>query len=110
MKRACADFKKQQQSRETVCEDVLSLLSLLANKTRFKILCLLREGSFCVSDIVDAVDQGGASNTSQQLRMLSLSGIVARHRKSKSVIYSLKNKKVKRLLRVLETMYLEDES
>ena len=100
------DIKKRFQSSERVCEKVMDILSLISSKTRFRILCALKEGDFCVNDIVDMIGQGKVSNVSQQLRLLTMAGIVERCRDRKQVIYHLKDDKIRKMIGFLEEHYL----
>ncbi|MDD5676200.1 MAG: metalloregulator ArsR/SmtB family transcription factor [Chitinivibrionales bacterium] len=95
------------KSQETVCHKVLSTLSLFANKSRFRILCALCEGDFCVSELVGVVGQGKTSNISQQLKMLSLAGLIGSSRDHKKIIYRLKDVRVRAIVRFLEQNYVK---
>ena len=90
------------------CERVLQVFSLFSNEKRFKILCCLREGDFCVSEIVDRVG-GTVSNISQQLKLLTLSGYLSRKRVERSVYYHLKDQRIRALLEYLYKQYGGDE-
>lgn len=46
------EIKNRFKENELVCEKVLNIFSLISNKTRFRILCLLKEADLCVNDIV----------------------------------------------------------
>jgi ArsR family transcriptional regulator len=100
------EIKNRFQESEKVCEKVLNILSLISNKTRFRILCALKEGDFCVNDIVDLIQLGKISNISQQLRLLNMAGIVEKYREQKQVFYHLKDEKVKKMITFLEEHYL----
>jgi DNA-binding transcriptional ArsR family regulator len=86
------------------CENTLSLLSLLANKTRFHILCTLLEGEFCVNDIKEAVGANKVSNISIQLKSLTLAKVITRKKKERKVLYSLTNTKIIQLVKYLQTI------
>ena len=83
------------------------MFTLFSNEKRFKILCLLDEGDFCVNEIARMVD-GKTSNVSQQLRMLTLAGYLEKRREDKSVIYHLKDQKIKKVLRFLYREFGQD--
>ena len=89
------------------CQEVLQSLSLFSNRTRFQILCLLREDNFCVSDIADIISESKISNVSQQLKMLTLAGILRKTRREKQVFYQLVDDKIKRLIDFLHTEYID---
>ena len=99
-------IKERFQDSEKVCEKVMDILSLISNKTRFRILCALKEGDFCVNDIVDMIQLGKISNISQQLRLLTMAGIIERYRDRKQVIYHLKDEKIRKMIGFLEKHYL----
>jgi ArsR family transcriptional regulator len=101
-----AAVKAKFKSQEAVCHKVLSTLSLFANKSRFRILCALCEGEFCVSELVEAVCLGKVSNISQQLKMLTLAGLIESSRKNKNIIYRLKDERVRAIVKFLELHYV----
>ena len=76
------------------CDRILKMFSLFSNDTRFRILCVLKEGDFCVNDIVEFVG-GKHSNISQQLKMLTLAGYLTKERRERSVYYHLDDEKIK---------------
>ena len=53
-------------------------------------------------DIVDTIQTGKLSNVSQQLRILTLAGVLEKTRERQRVIYHLKDRKLARLIKVLE--------
>ena len=106
-----SDWKKSESGPATKlfssnerCEKVLSVFSLFSNRYRFKILCLLTEGDFCVSEIAETVG-GKHSNISQQLKMLTLAGYLTKRRENKSIYYHLEDVSIKKLLRFLHAEY-----
>jgi ArsR family transcriptional regulator len=80
----------------------------MSNKTRFRILCLLSEGDFCVNEIVDAIQTGKLSNVSQQLRILTLAGVLEKTREQQRVIYHLTDRRLAKLIKVLEREYEQE--
>jgi DNA-binding transcriptional ArsR family regulator len=87
------------QDHET-CKTLVGMLSLLSNPIRFRALCLLSSGEFCVNDIVRLVG-GKGSNISQQLRMLTLAGYIAKRRDGKQIFYELVDEKIRSLVEFL---------
>lgn len=79
---------------------MMSMLSLVSNQIRFRILCLLTVGSFCVNDIVEFVG-GKSSNVSQQLKILLLAGYIANERVGKQIYYRLDDERVRALIEFL---------
>jgi len=104
------EIKNHFKENEKVCEKVLNIFSLISNKTRFRILCLLKEGDFCVNDIVDLIQLGKISNISQQLRLLSMADILVKRREKKQIFYHLKDEKIKKMIVFLEENYLNRNS
>jgi len=100
------EIKNRFQGNEIVCENVMDIFSLISNKTRFRILCALKEGDFCVNEIVDLIQLGKISNVSQQLRLLSMAKIIENQRDQKKIIYHLKDEKVRKMIAFLEENYL----
>ena len=100
-------IKDKFNSREMVCEKMINLFSLLSNKIRFRILCLLLEDDFCVTDIVKIIQIGKISNVSQQLKLLTMSGIIENRREKKQIFYSMKNEKIRELISYLQENYFE---
>jgi ArsR family transcriptional regulator len=96
---------KSKFTKERVrCLAIMDILSLVSNKTRFQILCALHEDDFCVNELVEIVG-GKMSNVSQQLKSLSLAGIVTRRREEQRIIYSLTDDKVRNLLTYLQQQF-----
>ena len=97
------------QEQDAVCRTVLTTLSLFANKTRFRILCALAQGEFCVNDLVEVVGTGKSPHISQQLKMLSLAGLIQSERRQKRVFYRLKDRRVKKIIHFLEKHYVNKD-
>ena len=96
--------KSDFQSSEATCNRVITVIQLLANKTRFRIVCLLTHGEFCVNDIVEVVG-GRLSNVSQQLKTLTLAGIIERRRDQKNVLYSLRDERVRQMINLFREQF-----
>ena len=113
MKNKTADVKKIKarfENNELVCEKIIGLFSLLSNKIRFRIVCLLMEGDFCVSEIVDIIQIGKISNISQQLKLLTMSGIVEKRRDKKNIYYQLVHEELQHIMTFLHDNYLNTET
>ncbi len=100
------DLKKRFEENELICEKVIDLFTLFSNKARFRILCMLLEGDFCVTEIVETVKIGKISNVSQQLRLLTLAGLLEKRRDKKRIIYHLKDEKIKKVIQFFQENYL----
>lgn len=97
------------ESNETVCGKVLTLFHLLSNKARFRIVCLLVHGEFCVHEIADVVGAGRLSNISQQLKMLTMAGVIVRRRDRTRILYSLKDERILELVQFLRAQFMDSE-
>ena len=80
---------------------------MIANKARFRILCLLREDWFSVNEIVEVIQAGKLTNISQQLKMLTLAGLIEKKTESRQVFYTLKDEAIREMIDFLEKQYLE---
>lgn len=96
-------------ANDQVCDLVVARFQLVANKARFRILCLLRKGWFSVNEIVEIVQAGTLPNISQQLKLLTLSGLLEKKKESRQVFYRLKDQGIKEMINFLETQYLEEK-
>ncbi len=88
---------------EEACHQMMSMLSLIANQARFRILCLLTVGKYCVNDIVRLVG-GKSSNISQQLKILTLAGYVSNERVGKQIYYKLEDERIRSLVGFLHEL------
>ena len=103
-----AELKARFAGNELLCKSVINVVSLISNKARFRILCLLREGEYSVNEIVDIIPAGKVSNISQQLKMLTLSGYLESRREDRKIYYSLADKRIRRLIDFLEKQYMKE--
>jgi len=95
------------QGNEAVCAKVLTLFHLLSNKARFRIVCLLARGEFCVHEIADVVGAGRLSNISQQLKMLTMAGVIERRRDQTRILYTLKDKRIRKMVNFLRVQFMD---
>jgi DNA-binding transcriptional ArsR family regulator len=110
MNSTCRAIKAEFRRNSALCERVVTLLHLISNKVRFRIVCLLARGEFCVHDIMDVVNESKLSNISQQLAILRLGGIVQKRRSNKLILYAIKDERVRRLIEFLCLQYLKKGS
>jgi len=68
-----------------------SLLKLVAEESRLKLLCVLRQGRHCVCEIVEHFDMS-QSLISHHLADLKNAGLVEDQKQGRKVFYSLTNK------------------
>jgi DNA-binding transcriptional ArsR family regulator len=108
MNARCRTIKEEFRKNSAICERVVTVLHLISNKARFRIVCLLsRGGEFCVNDIMDVVNEGKLSHISQQLTILRLAGIVQKRRSNKLTLYAIKDERVRQLIEFLCLQYLK---
>ena len=100
------EIKERFAANQNTCEHLVGVFSLLSNKHRLRILCMLMGGEFCVNDIVDTVSPGKLTNISQQLRMLALAGFIKKRRVEQKQMYSIADDRIRELLTFLEQNYL----
>lgn len=104
------EMKRAFQKNEAVCQQVNGLFQLFSNKARFRIVCLLARGEFCVNEITEIVSEGKLSNISQQLRILTLAGIIERRREEHRILYRLKDERMRKVIEFLQGQFLKGEA
>ncbi len=109
MKTAARELKDAFRKNEVVCAHVLQLFQLFSNKGRFRIVCLLSQGEFCVNEITEVVSEGKTSSILQHLKILALCGIVERRRQRQRILYRLKDKRVGTMIQFLQKQFLNGE-
>ncbi len=82
---------------EKLLNESVILLKGLADLTRLKILCLIRDKEVCVHDIVEALDIS-QSGISHQLRILRDARLVKSRKQGRHVYYQLADEHVELLL------------
>ncbi|WP_339106959.1 metalloregulator ArsR/SmtB family transcription factor [Thioclava sp. GXIMD4216] len=82
-------------------QEAAGLLKALSHEGRLMILCHLTEGERSVSDLENLLGARQAA-VSQQLARLRQDGLVETRRDGKTIFYSIRDERVKRLL---TTMY-----
>jgi len=81
-------------------EESQKIFKALCNETRLKIIELLLKGERCVCEIIPFTKRT-QSTVSIQLAKLESLGIVKSRREGKSVYYRLTNKKVRKILGIV---------
>jgi len=99
-------LKEQFSSNDRACGELTKLMGLFSSKTRFRILCILKEQDFCVSDIAEIIEDGKISNISQQLKILTLADIISRYKVEKKVFYRLEDEKIRSIVDYLHGQFL----
>lgn len=80
------------------------LLKALSHENRLLLLCLLSERERSVSELEQLLSLRQPT-VSQQLARLRLDGLVTTRREGKSILYSLANDDVRRVIGVLYSIY-----
>lgn len=71
-------------------DDLVTLFSILGDKTRFCILkLLLKQKELCVTDIAH-ITNSSVSATSHQLRILEMTNIVEKERRGQTICYLIR--------------------
>ena len=101
----CLTIKKQFKKSNSTCNQLVELFQLLSNKARFRIVCMLMEGEFCVQEIMEATGEGKISNISQHLKLLQLARVVEKRRDNKNIFYRLSSENVREMFQFLHAKY-----
>jgi len=94
-------------SGDALVESKVKILKALADPTRLQILELLKSEEKCVCELIPALGKA-QSTTSKHLDILYDAGILDRRIKGRRTIYRVKNPKVFEMLRLVESMALEE--
>lgn len=91
----------------TSADDICEIMTLLSNRSRLMILCLLNEGEKSVGQLADAI---GSRDTavSQQLAVLRRERIVKARRDGQTMFYRIVRDDIGRLLAFLNDTYCGD--
>ncbi|MFP4656791.1 MAG: ArsR/SmtB family transcription factor [Candidatus Woesearchaeota archaeon] len=82
--------------------ETIKLFKALSSETRFLIVKALSSGERCACELPGMIGRT-QSNTSMHLAKLLDAGIVRYRRDGKKILYSIKDSKVKSILKVAET-------
>jgi len=82
-------------------KESLKIFKALCDETRLKIVEFLLNGEKCVCEIVPYTKRT-QSTVSIQLKKLENLGILESRRDGKSVYYKLRNRKVKKILKIIK--------
>ena len=102
-----SQIQKEFRSNEAVCGHLIHLFQLIANKARFRIICTLTRGDFCVNEIAEIIGETKVSNISQHLKMLRLAGLIESHRDETRMIYSLSDERMAGMIDYFRTEFLD---
>lgn len=100
------ELQREFDRNEEICQHVIGLFQLIANKQRFRIICILSQGDFCVKEIAEILRTEKLSNLSQHLKTLRLSGIIRCAQKDNLRVYSLADGRVREMIDFFKLKYL----
>ena len=80
-------------------------LSVLAQETRLKILCLLRDKPKCLCELSPIMEED-ASTISRHLNILKSKGILASEKKGVRIAYHIRDERVCRILELVDQIIL----
>jgi len=91
----------------TTADDICEIMTLLSNRSRLMILCLLTEGEKSVGQLAEAI---GSRDTavSQQLAVLRRERIVKARREGQTMFYRIVRKDIGQMLAFLYDTYCGD--
>ncbi|MBX3040873.1 MAG: winged helix-turn-helix transcriptional regulator [Bdellovibrionaceae bacterium] len=93
---------------EKSCVEVSQILKALAHPQRLILLSNLLEGPKTVGELVNLC-QASQSQISHFLTRMKLEGLVKAEREGRFVLYSVADKRLVRLMKVIQTEYCEHE-
>jgi len=99
------ELRHEFSKSEEMCGQVIDLFQLMSNKQRFRIVCILSRGEFCVTEIAEILGTEKVSNISQQLKVLRLAGVIRCRREEKNMVYSLVDQRLRKVLDYLKSIY-----
>lgn len=85
---SCCSLSRKESKQVT---SISSLLKLVSEESRLKLLCIIRQGEHCVCEIMKHVDMS-QSLISHHLRNLKKAGVVTDNKRGLKVYYSLTRK------------------
>ena len=89
-------------------KEVADLLKILANENRLLILCELAKEPMSVSALLEKVEIS-QSGMSQHLALLKSSGILDYDKKAQTIIYSIKDDRIYKVMQVLKDTYCSND-
>ena len=104
------ELREEFARNDPTCRRISEIFQLIGNKQRFRIVCILSRGDFCVNDMAEILGTDKLSNLSQQLKMLRLAGVVSCERDQKRMIYSLADEGVRQMIEYFRARFLKKET
>ncbi len=93
---------------EAKAKEVAELLKVLANENRLLILCELVKEPQSVSSLLEKLDIT-QSGISQHLAILKANGILDHNKKAQTVIYSIRDERIYKLLETIKETYCTED-
>ncbi len=90
-------------------KEVANLLKVMANENRLLILCELAKEPMSVSALLEKL-QITQSGISQHLAILKANGILDYDKKAQTIVYSIKDERIYKLMETLRELYCNEES
>ena len=82
-------------------KDNIQIFKALGEQTRYNIIECLLDGERCACEIPSIIKRT-QSNTSMHLSKLLDWGIIKSRRDGKRILYTIKNKKIKQILKIIQ--------
>ncbi len=90
-------------------KNVANVLKVMANENRLLILCELAKEPMSVSSLLEKL-QITQSGISQHLAILKANGILDYDKKAQTIIYSIKDERIYKLMESLRELYCSEVS
>lgn len=100
----------EQEQKETLrshASMIATMMSQLANENRLLIVCSLLDGPKSVKEIATSVPDITAPALSQHLHRLKDANLVCTRKEAQFVVYSICDKRIRRLMDVLKNEFCE---
>ena len=81
-------------------------LKILSNPNRLAVLCTLLDKEFCAGDLEKMVDLSQPA-LSQHLARMKKEGLIDARKEGRSIFYSIKDLKIKRLIQAMHKIFCE---
>ena len=93
-------IKEMKSNADDICE----IMTLLSNRSRLMILCLLSEGEKSVGGLAEAIRSRDTA-VSQQLARLRHEKLVSTRREGNQIIYTLADDRVRTMIRLIQRLF-----
>ncbi len=89
-------------------KEVADLLKVLSNENRLLILCELSKEPMSVGALLEKLDIS-QSGISQHLAILKSNGLLEYDKKAQTIVYSIKDERIYKVMQVLKETYCNNE-